>query len=264
MTRLHNLYPPYTKIDDIPRETIALHVFAGEFESTWHSHQRDQMVYAEHGVLYVQTHEQRFILPAWHGAWLPAGMAHQLRSESSQLYLRSLYFLKSHDDQLAINKLSVFPISPMAREMILYTEQWRYDMPMSELERSFMKALRYLIRQWCNDPLLLVLPTCQHPTLQPLVTFILKNLAEPLTIDDIAGRAHLSSRTVMRLFQRELGMTFQQYLRTARIIRALDYLARPDTSVTDTMTACGYSSLSAFSRTFKEMVGVNPSEYRAD
>lgn len=63
------------------------------------------------------------------------------------------------------------------------------------------------------------------------------------------------------MFKQELGMTFETYLRVARMIRATELLTRANILVTEVAYSVGYQSLSSFSRTFRKFVGLSPQEY---
>lgn len=83
----------------------------------------------------------------------------------------------------------------------------------------------------------------------------------PLQLDSVAQRYGLSGRTLLRLFKDQLGMTFGNYLRVARIVRAIELQADPNVSVTGVAYEVGYNSLSSFSRAFQQLTGGNPREY---
>jgi AraC-like DNA-binding protein len=72
----------------------------------------------------------------------------------------------------------------------------------------------------------------------------------------------VSERTLRRLFQDTLGLSWRTYLLHARMLRAMALLAAPGQSVQETSTAVGFDSLSAFTRAFTQFCGETPSTYR--
>lgn len=69
------------------------------------------------------------------------------------------------------------------------------------------------------------------------------------------------SRTLLaQRFREALGVTVGAYLRTQRIRRAQELLAGHTMSVEAVCLDVGFSSVSSFSRAFREMVGVRPGE----
>jgi AraC-like DNA-binding protein len=58
-------------------------------------------------------------------------------------------------------------------------------------------------------------------------------------------------------------MTFLEYLRGVRVRRAKALLADRHLRITEVAYGVGFSDLSHFDRTFRKIVGLSPSEYRA-
>ncbi len=248
------------RVNDVDKANFALHQ-AGKFQTDWHQHIMLQMVYAEYGTLYIYTDSSRFLLPAGHAAILPPQLEHYLYSNSPHLFLRSLYFSPVESNEI-LQELCVFPVSSLAREMILYTQRWQYFHPATEIEQHFLKTIYLLLPQWAQSALSLHLPDSRDETLAPIIEFILANIGESLTITTLAHQSGFSGRTIQRLFQRELGMTVGSYLRIARIIRAIELLTESKLSVTDIAYAVGYASPTSFHSTFQALTGLTPMQYR--
>jgi AraC-like DNA-binding protein len=86
--------------------------------------------------------------------------------------------------------------------------------------------------------------------------------AQPLDIDNLAQVAHVSPAHFIRTFKSTFGETPHRYLQRRRVERSMFMLSETDRSVTDICLDVGFASLGTFSRTFREIVGVAPSEYR--
>src|SRR5438552_18301128 len=87
--------------------------------------------------------------------------------------------------------------------------------------------------------------------------------AEPLDVPVIAAVAHLSEWHFIRTFRATYGETPHRYLQRRRVERAMFLLRETDRSITDVCLDVGFASLGTFSRTFRDIVGVNPTDYRA-
>ena len=87
--------------------------------------------------------------------------------------------------------------------------------------------------------------------------------AEPLNVREIAAVAHVSEAHFIRSFRASFGETPHQYLQRRRVERSMFLLRETDRSVTDICLDVGFMSLGTFSRTFREIVGETPSDYRA-
>jgi AraC-like DNA-binding protein len=86
--------------------------------------------------------------------------------------------------------------------------------------------------------------------------------AQPLDIESLAAVAHVSEAHFIRTFKATFGETPHRYLQRRRVERAMFKLVETDRSVTDICFDVGFTSLGTFSRTFHDIVGCTPTEYR--
>jgi len=249
-------------INETKKPSFSLHMKTGSFIADWHDHNKHQLLYAEGGALHLQTAQHCFLLPARHAAWIPANCMHRVSSSSPGLFLRMLYFADVPPEAESLQHMCVFPINNLAREMIYHTRVWNYSFDESdELEKAFFTLVRLFVAQWAAVPMPLSLPTTAHPKLRLVMEYIEDNLVDDLQLDSVARHFSMSKRTLMRLFQQEISTNYTTYLRITRIIRALELLSKPGANVSTAAFAVGYDSLSAFSATFRQLVGVRPQEY---
>jgi transcriptional regulator GlxA family with amidase domain len=89
-----------------------------------------------------------------------------------------------------------------------------------------------------------------------------RSFAEPLDVAALAKVANLSEAHFIRSFRATFGETPHRYLQRRRVERSMFLLRETDLSITDICFCIGFSSLGTFSRTFREIVGEMPSEYR--
>ena len=99
-------------------------------------------------------------------------------------------------------------------------------------------------------------------TISRAIEYINKNLSDTITIDDICSEVHMSKYHFCRRFRNAVGTTVMDYILRTRIMMAKDMLDNENMTVTEISNKCGFSSLSYFSRVFKEKTGKTPVEYR--
>ena len=90
-----------------------------------------------------------------------------------------------------------------------------------------------------------------------------RRYAEPLDVPTLAAVAHLSVSQFGRVFKEVYGETPHRYLQRRRVERAMTLLRQTDRQVTDVAWDVGFASLGTFSRTFSNVVGCSPTEFRA-
>ncbi|SFF41655.1 two-component system, response regulator YesN [Paenibacillus algorifonticola] len=92
--------------------------------------------------------------------------------------------------------------------------------------------------------------------------FIDKHLLEDLTLTKVAESIHVSQSYLSRIFQKEIGESFSEYVIRHKIEHAQQLLRTTNRKVYDISAAIGYMNPHYFSKLFKERTGVSPLEYR--
>ncbi|MFB7366613.1 helix-turn-helix domain-containing protein [Streptomyces hydrogenans] len=100
-----------------------------------------------------------------------------------------------------------------------------------------------------------------HP-LTALFPWALERLDRPLTVEDLARRAGMSSRHLTRHFRAATGTTPLRWLLTQRVRRAQELLERTDDGVDAIATATGMGTATTLRRHFHRTLGVPPDSYR--
>lgn len=100
-----------------------------------------------------------------------------------------------------------------------------------------------------------------HP-LAELFPWVMERLDHPLTVEDLARRASMSSRNLGRHFKAVTGTTPLQWLLTQRIRHAQELLETTDDSVDAIAEATGMGTATTLRRHFNRTVGVPPDTYR--
>ncbi|MFF8842031.1 GlxA family transcriptional regulator [Streptomyces sp. NPDC015127] len=100
-----------------------------------------------------------------------------------------------------------------------------------------------------------------HP-LAALLSWAMQRLDQPLTVEQLAGQANMSSRNLARHFTAVTGTTPLRWLLTQRIHRAQELLETTDDTVDAIAAATGMGTATTLRRHFKSSVGVPPDAYR--
>ncbi|MGV9283987.1 GlxA family transcriptional regulator [Streptomyces sp. NPDC003730] len=91
---------------------------------------------------------------------------------------------------------------------------------------------------------------------------ILRNIAAPLTVADLAAHAHVGDRQLTRIFKTELGTTPHAYVESARVEVARQQLESTDATLERVASACGFGTVDTLVRAFRRRLDTTPTEYR--
>jgi AraC-like DNA-binding protein len=86
---------------------------------------------------------------------------------------------------------------------------------------------------------------------------------EEWPVSRLARVSHVSEAHFARAFKEAFGLPPHRYLLTRRIERATALLRDTDLSITDIAFQTGWSSMGTFGRTFRDITGESPGEFRA-
>ena len=96
---------------------------------------------------------------------------------------------------------------------------------------------------------------------QKICDFLRSDLCRSVTLDDVASRFHIGKSTLTALFRSECGEGMIAYFNRIKIEKAKELIRRGEMNFTEISDALGFASIHYFSRLFKSVAGVTPSEY---
>lgn len=94
------------------------------------------------------------------------------------------------------------------------------------------------------------------------IQYLGEHYAEPITLREAAEHVYLTPPYLCRVFKRETGVTFNEYLNRLRVSKAKELLRSPELRLTDVAQLVGYGDQSYFTKVFKRVTGLLPSAYR--
>jgi AraC-like DNA-binding protein len=226
----------------------------------WHSHEVHQIEYAVGGVVEVETSSAHYLLPPQQAAWIPAGLEHQAKMNPDVRTVAVMFDCELVTD--GGDRARILAVSPLIREMMIYALRWPIDRPDGDpVSDAFFRTLANLVAEALDHEAPLSLPTSDNPIVGAAMAYTKEHLAS-VTAAEVCRAVSVSERTLRRLFQETLGLSWRTYLLHARMLRAMALLAGPGQSVQETSSAVGFESLSSFTRAFTQFCGETPTTYR--
>jgi AraC family transcriptional regulator, transcriptional activator FtrA len=99
-------------------------------------------------------------------------------------------------------------------------------------------------------------------SIAPLLHWALEHLSQPLTINDLALRQHVTPRTPIRRFHAATGTSPIQWLLAQRVQRARSMLESTDEPLSRIAGRCGLGTEVNLRHHFARLIGVAPTQYR--
>jgi AraC-like DNA-binding protein/mannose-6-phosphate isomerase-like protein (cupin superfamily) len=221
-----------------------------------HFHDRDQLVYASRGVMTVRTGDGTWVVPPQRAVWIPARISHTI-TMSGVVAMRTLY-LKPKIAVVLPRSCCVINVSTLLRELILYactigtlktTVKWQAHL------------VAVILQQLEASPTIpLQLPQLSDLRLVRVAKILINNPGDRRTLAQFCRLTGAGKRSVERLFQQEVGMTFGKWRQQLRLMQGMRLLAE-GAKVTHAALESGYSTPSAFISAFKKTLGVTPRSY---
>jgi AraC-like DNA-binding protein/quercetin dioxygenase-like cupin family protein len=101
-----------------------------------------------------------------------------------------------------------------------------------------------------------------QPAMAEAVRYLLANFRDTIRLGEILRLTHLSKPTFSRQFKKHTGQTFSDFITHLRLQAVCHELAATERTILDIAFACGFSQISFFNRSFRRILGCNPTQYR--
>ena len=253
----------------------------------WHWHDEMEAVVVHTGQTTASIGSQRHVLNAGQGFFVNAGALHAASgTKGSQCRYHSLVF---HPRLVGGGIDSVFwqnylrpLISSGIKGMILDGSQPWHRQALDATERAWQAGafeppgFEFTVRSALSE---LVFQLCAHlpdsagrssekahrdsERIKQMLRFIQSGYDGEISTSDIAASAMISQSEALRCFKSTIGMAPIQYVKRYRVQKAAELLSSTDQKIADIGAACGFQDTSYFTRTFREIKGLTPGEYRA-
>lgn len=124
-----------------------------------------------------------------------------------------------------------------------------------------IEFLVYLNRAYFSTPEPLRQDCIEDEKLDRVAAYITEHLAEPLSLDRLAGQFYVSKYYLNHQFKQATGLTLYQYILKKRLLAARNLLMEGGRAM-DVCFRCGFNDYSNFRRAFKREFGKSPKEYQ--
>ena len=253
----------------------------------WHWHEEVEVMVVREGCCTVAAGTEKHLLRPGEGFVFNSGSLHGCwDAENSGCRFYSLVF---HPRLVGGSLDSVFYKSYVQPVILNHTVEGLALKPETRWQQEALKAIEqawqavagrargyeFRVRAALSELILLLeenLPNAQkQPSVKSLrdgerikkmIQYIHDHCGEQLSIQSIAAAAAVSESECLRCFRNTIGTTPIQYARQHRIQKAAQMLTTTDAQISAIAESCGFQDVSYFTKTFREMKGCAPTEYR--
>ena len=190
-----------------------------------------------------------------------------IADKTSVIYQKYIRPWISDPDRAYVLFLDSIPWHQEIVELLIHTfellkkKEFAYELA---IHNDISKAWMIMLRHQKEIPKQVVSRSDQSSQMRTkeMVEYIQSNYRRRITLEDIAGAAHVSKTECNRCFKNNLDVTPMQYLNEYRIEIAARLLGSSSESIRNIAVQCGFDDLSYFAKIFRSVKGVTPSQYR--
>lgn len=227
-----------------------------------HTHSRAQFLYASMGNIQVFTPNNVWLVPPMCALWIPANVEHSVISLSHVKLNTALVEVSAA--ALMGKECFIIRVSNLLHELLIRLNQiTQIDPPNIVSSQEISEALQILIFEEIHRANLLSIqiPWPKDKRLLKICQQLLHSPNHSKDLTDWADDIGTSSRTLMRMFQKETGLSYRAWIQQMHIAHALSKISNGE-SIAQISEALGYTNPSAFSAMFKRHLGKTPQQFR--
>jgi two-component system response regulator YesN len=143
------------------------------------------------------------------------------------------------------------------------TELIREDTARRVMGAETLSAMTAIVKEIGEIAVDSLVSDTKSPVIGQILAKIHENCAEELSLKSLSAKYNIHPVYLGRLFQKETGDSFSEYLNRFRIERAKELLGNPALKVNEIARMVGYWEMGYFYKQFKKHVGVSPTEYKS-
>ncbi|CRI56197.1 AraC family transcriptional regulator [Pseudomonas sp. CCOS 191] len=245
-------------IDRMACQVIALNASSvgRDWEHAPHCHRKAQLIYSVRGILNCEVDTGVWIVPPQCALWIPGDLLHSVRgSGETECYC---LFVEPQAVAGLPAVCCTLAVPPLLRELLLKASGFKMPYPQQGPQARLIATL---LDELCAAPVEdLYLPMPSDPRLRQLAQWLLADPASKVPSGEWARRSGMSERSMSRLLQQEVGMSFGRWRRQLHVILSLRRLARGE-RVQAVALDLGYESASGFVTMFRKAMGKPPARY---
>lgn len=219
-------------------------------------HEMGLLTFALNGVMVVSSPDGHWVVPPTRALWLAPNVRHRVRT-LGRVRTRTITLHPVATPKLP-PRSCVVNVTPLLRELLNVLDDTPGQDPSNHRNQLLTELLLEEMSRPCSLPLALPIP--REARVSRICAYIQENLDDNKSLQAWSQELGLHSRTLHRLFIKEVGMSFVQWRQQAKLLAALEWLAE-GRQILSVALDLGYQTQSAFTVMFRRSLGITPSEF---
>ncbi len=247
----------------------------------YHWHEELELIVVVSGQMKLIVEMQEFILAEGEGIFINTGRLHSCEGFSADtcmiksFVLHPSFIYGNQDSILYKNYFHNLLQETSQNVQVLQRSQCKEILCAYDIFIAKNFAYEFEVREKLSSALLFVIQSLEKNEVTPdakqvktlkrcklMMAFIQQNYKTDISLIEIAHSANVKESEALRCFKMVLNTSPIKYLKNYRIEKAATLLKTTALPIIEIGFDCGFSEMSYFSKSFKEVFGITPSEYR--
>jgi len=229
-----------------------------------HYHSFYEIYYLEQGVCHYLIEGKLFEMDEGDIVFIPKGQIHKTSYEDvhsrllincSDEYLKNAYFSEAFVYRNQKHSAEIYGIMKKIEE-----EYLRGDRFSQSLIRGYMQQLLSVVYRTENK---YKNTRHQNKYVEKALDILEEDFTSDITLGALAGKFGISAEHFSRIFKKETGLGFNEYLSLLRLKKAETILKRDETAtISEIAFSCGFNDSNYFCEKFKKVYGMSPLKFK--
>ncbi|MEM1486045.1 response regulator [Oscillospiraceae bacterium PP1C4] len=145
------------------------------------------------------------------------------------------------------------------KDFVISKDKYYNSVTIKEIYHIFEEDIRDICKKFKEDR-----SKMTKSILFDAIQYVKENYMKEITLDEVAKRVCVSPNYFSRMFKNEFNQSFIDYLTNVRIETAKKIISNTDKNICDICWEVGYNDPNYFTKVFKKVVGLTPSEYKGN
>ena len=258
-----------------------------EIDVSWHWHDELEILVVETGTARISVNGTDYIVKQGEGFFTNTRVLHGIWPEGEETCVLQIVvfhprLVGGSVDSIIWQKYLEPLLSDPCRPCVYFANLQEWERDASQVIQkawqvcvSEAEGFEFWTREQLSKLIFLLAKNCPATEKRPsekvlrdgerikiMLQYIQEHCAEKLTLTQIAQSAAISVSECLRCFRGIIYSTPIQYVKQVRVQKAVELLTSTDRRISEIGVECGFQEMSYFAKTFRELKGCTPGEFR--